>query len=73
VDSELGLPCALGAARFHSVDRRFAVAYLPRADLYQGAVNLTHARDSQGDDFLIQGRKLKEVCDGVGDWVAGRL
>jgi hypothetical protein len=45
----------------------------PSAQLYQSALSLTHAGDSQSRNFLIQRRKLKEVCDGVGDWVAGRL
>jgi hypothetical protein len=38
--------------------------------LYQDALSQTHMGDSQGGDFLIQCCKLKEVCDGVGDWVA---
>ena len=41
--------------------------------LYRGALSLIHAGDSHGGDFLIQSRKLKKVCDGLGDRVAGRL
>ena len=41
--------------------------------LYQVSLSLTHGKDSHGADFLIQSRKLKEVCDGWIDCFAWGL
>ena len=40
---------------------------LCRSSLYQGALRLTHAGDSQADDFLIHHGKHMEACDGGSD------
>jgi putative copper export protein len=43
------------------------------AALYQVSWLLTQRGDSQGGHYLIQHRRLWEVCDGVGGWASGRF
>lgn len=52
------------------VDQARVADVLQFARLYQVPWALTHAGDSQYGCDLIQHRKLWEVCDGVGGWVA---
>lgn len=37
-------------------------------ELYQGALRLTHAGDSQADENLIRRCRHVEACDGGSDW-----
>ena len=60
---------ALGLGGMLGGLKGIAAAEAVRAGLlYQGALSLTHAEDSQAGDFLIHRGKHMEACDGGSDW-----
>jgi len=79
IDRSHGLPLARQAQALGV--SRGSVYYLPRPgsaadlaimrrinELYQRALRLTHARDSQAAENLIRPCRHEEACDGGSDW-----
>ncbi|WP_231684168.1 hypothetical protein, partial [Blastomonas sp. AAP25] len=52
--------------------RSFLLSPLLRI-LYQGALRLTHAKDSQPGEIMIRCGRHMEACNGGNDWGSDRL